>query len=191
MNTYYLKKDLRTKIRRKREQISSDERAQMSEAILKNVLSLNEYKKCQTLLCYVSTEMEVDTINIIGSALKDGKKVAVPRCVENLPLIEFYCIKSLSELENGSYGLLEPKAEPQNRYEGNDGLCILPGLAFDKFGGRLGYGKGYYDRFLQNFKGDAFGICFSKILSDSPLPTGRFDIPVKAVVTDKEIIRCR
>lgn len=191
MNAYYLKKDLRAKIRQKRKQMSAAQRTQMSEAIRKNILSLTEYKNCDTLLCYVSTEMEVDTVNIIKAALKDGKKVAVPRCVDGSPVIEFYYINSLGELISGSYGLLEPEANPQKKYFENDGLCILPGLAFDRFGGRIGYGKGYYDRFMQNFKGDAVGVCYSNILSGSPLPAGRFDVPVKAVVTDKEIIMCR
>lgn len=191
MNAYYLKKDLRAKIREKRKHMDLVLRTQMNKAILKNILLLPEYKKCSTLLSYVSTEMEVDTFSLINAALKDGKKVVVPRCVEGLPVIEFFYIKSLDELERGSYGLLEPRGDPENKYTGKDGLCILPGLAFDRVGGRLGYGKGYYDRFMQNFKGDTVGVCFSNILTDSPLPTGRFDIPVSTIVTDKEIIRCR
>lgn len=191
MNAYYLKKELRTEIREKRNQMSPSLQMQMSEAIIKNILTLAEYINCSTLLSYVSTEMEVDTFKLITVALKNGKKVAVPRCVEGLPIIEFYYIKSLGELVRGSYGLLEPRVNPQNKYAGNYGLCILPGLAFDRTGGRLGYGKGYYDRFMQNFKGDTAGVCFSNVLMDSPLPAGRFDIPVTTVVTDKEIIKCR
>jgi 5-formyltetrahydrofolate cyclo-ligase len=163
----------------------------MSEAIYKKVISLPSYFYSKTLLCYVSTENEVDTLPLITAALKSGKKVAVPRCVEGEPIIEFYFIRGLNELEYGSYGLLEPPPLKERKYRASGGLCILPGLAFDRTGCRLGYGKGYYDRFLQNYKGITVGVCFAPLLSESPLPKGKFDVPVSMVVTDREIIICK
>jgi 5-formyltetrahydrofolate cyclo-ligase len=190
MNTYFIKKEMREFLLKKRATITPQEKARMSGAILEKLLSVEEYKNCDTVLTYVSTKKEVDTFPLIAAALQSGKKVAAPRCVEGSPVIEFYYIDSVDELLPGSYGLLEPLALQGKECLQRSGLCILPGLAFDRVGGRLGYGKGYYDRFLQNFRGVTVGVCFSTILSEKPLPMGRFDLPASIVITDREIIRC-
>lgn len=191
MNTYFLKKELREKMRKRRKELTNEEKQQMSDEILRKIISLDEYKKAEILFTYVSLSNEVDTFALIAAALKSGKRVAVPRCVENKPLMEFYFIHGRSELENGSYGVLEPIPKPDRLCTYRKGLCILPGLSFDRAGTRLGYGRGYYDRFLQKYEGDTVGVCFSPILSVMPLPTGRFDVPVNMVVTNKEIIRIK
>ncbi len=189
MNAYFLKKELREKLRKKRAAITTQDRARMSGEILSNLLSLEEYKNCGTVLTYVSTPSEVDTFPLIENALKSGKKVAVPCCIEGKPIIEFYFIDSVDELAYGSFGLLEPHMITEKKCVDDSGFCILPGLAFDRTGARLGYGKGYYDRFLQNFNGVTAGLCFSTILSNKPLPMGRYDLPASIVITDREIIR--
>lgn len=192
MNAYFLKKELRAKIREKRTAFDPEERALQSGEILKNLYSLPEYQNAKTILTYVSTDVEVDTFPLIENAVQSNKRVAVPRCIEGKPLIDFYYIEGAQALEHGSYGLLEPAAQPEKKYDGKSGgLCIVPGLSFDRKGMRLGYGRGYYDRFLQNFKGITVGVCFSGFLSARPLPAGRFDFPVSIVVTDRQIIRCR
>jgi 5-formyltetrahydrofolate cyclo-ligase len=189
MNAYFLKKKLRAQMKNLRSEFSAEERQNMNNNILQNILSLDEYKKADTLLSYVSLRNEVDTFCLIKSALASGKKVAVPRCVDGEHIIHFYYINSIDELQVGSYGILEPAPDEKKMFKGNDGLCILPGLSFDRRGTRLGYGGGYYDRFLQKFKGVTAGLCFSPALSKIDLPTGYFDVPVKIIVTDKEIIR--
>jgi 5-formyltetrahydrofolate cyclo-ligase len=189
MNAYFIKKEMREFLHGKRATIAPQDRVRMSDTILEKLLSIEEYKNCDTVLTYVSTDKEVDTFPLIAAALQSGKRVAVPRCVEGRPLIEFYYINSVDELFSGSYGLMEPLASQEKKCLQRNGLCVLPGLAFDRVGGRLGYGKGYYDRFLQNFRGVTVGICFSTILSERPLPMGRFDLPASIVITDKEIIR--
>lgn len=190
MNAYYLKKEMRIRMKEKRSEITSEERAHLSSLILKNIISLLEYKNSEIVLTYVSKSDEVDTIAFIEQALKDGKKVAVPRCIDGTPLMDFYYIKGIDELERGSYGLLEPRQIEENKYTQHEGFCLVPGLAFDRFGSRLGYGKGYYDRFLQKFKGVTAGLCFSPILSQNKIPTGRYDFPVSYVITDRKIIKC-
>ena len=155
------------------------------------LVQVDEYKKAEILFTYVSLSDEVDTFELLAWALKAGKRVAVPRCVVGKPLIEFYFIHDRHELEHGSYGLLEPPKKIERLCTCRNGLCVLPGLSFDRSGTRLGYGRGYYDRFLQSFKGSTAGLCFSQVLSDTPLPSGRFDIPADMIVTDKEIIRLK
>lgn len=191
MNTYLYKKELRERMLRQRSMLTIEEKRQMGGGILSKILSLDEYKKTEILFTYVSLKDEVDTFALISAALKSGKRVAVPRCIEGKPLMEFFFIHSRSELGRGSYGVLEPDRNPQRLCTCRNGLCILPGLSFDRDGTRLGYGKGYYDRFLQKFDGDTAGVCFSPLLSNRPLPTGRFDVPANIVVTDREIIKIK
>jgi 5-formyltetrahydrofolate cyclo-ligase len=191
MNTYFIKKDLRYKMKKQRAAIPAEDKQRMSEEIFSNVISLDEYKSSEILFTYVSLKSEADTFPIIAAALKSGKKVAVPRCIEGKNHMEFYFIHGLNDLERGSFGLLEPLPRHENLCTSNTGFCVLPGLAFDRTGSRLGYGCGYYDRFLQKFGGCTAGLCFSPILSDKPLPTGRYDVPANIVVTDKEIIRIK
>ena len=178
-------------MKNRRREFSNEEKQSMNNKILQNIMSLDEYKKTDTLLSYVSLRGEVDTFCLIKSALACGKKVAVPRCAEGKHIIHFYYINSTDELQLGSYGILEPVPDPKRLITSYNGLCTLPGLSFDRMGTRLGYGSGYYDRFLQKFKGVTAGLCFSPMLAERPLPTGYFDIPAGIVVTDKEVIRIK
>lgn len=189
MNTYFLKKALREEMRKRRAALTEADRELKSREILRRLVSLNEYKSANLVLSYVSLPYEVDTFALLDCAVRDGKKVAVPRCVNGKPHINFYYISSLEDLSEGSFGILEPEPNPEKLCRSRTGLCVLPGLSFDRRGTRLGYGKGYYDRFLQNFKGTMVGICFSEVLSKSPIPRGRFDVPAEIIVTEKEIIR--
>lgn len=153
--------------------------------------SLPEYKQCKTVLCFVSTEIEVDTHKIINHALREGKIVAAPYCIDGTRNMDFYRIRSLDELSRRTFGVLEPdprKAEKITDF--HDSLCILPGMAFDYTGYRLGYGGGYYDRFLSKVyrHGVAVGICYSSCIAKA-LPKGRYDVPCQILVTDKYLKR--
>lgn len=175
-------------MRYKRRLITPERRSIMSEAITKKLTALSEYKSSEMIFCYVPLKYEVDTFGFLKTALAGKKSVAVPRCIPGQPLMDFYFIKSLSDLKEGSYGILEPQADPADICRETDGFCVLPGLSFDRSGNRLGYGKGYYDRFLHSFSGVTAGVCFSSLFSTAPIPRGRFDVPADIVVTEREII---
>jgi 5-formyltetrahydrofolate cyclo-ligase len=162
----------------------------MDDLIFENLVSSPEFSACSLLLTYVSVGNEPDTRATINFALKSGRAVAVPRCLTSKDELEFYIIDKLESLKCGSFGLYEPEPESDKRIEKTaGGLCLLPGLCFDKNGGRLGYGRGYYDRFLIGFCGVAAGLCLSPLLSGESLPCGPFDRPVELIVTDNGIIR--
>ena len=183
------KKSLRSKYRGIRRNLPVDVKAGLDADILSRILALNEYARNEIILVYVSTAIEVDTFPLIRAALSNGKRVYAPRCVENTRDIDFYRIASLDELEKGAFGLLEPN--PQRAEKLTDlsrGLCIVPGLSFDASGYRLGYGMGYYDRFLSDFKGTTAGICYGSCVQWK-LPSGRFDRAVDFLVTEKYIRR--
>ena len=178
---------LRQKYRTLRENMKKDEKQIMDKKILDKVSILNKYKESETVFTYVSKEIEVDTWGLITKCLSENKKVAVPACIKENRTMDFYFINSKNDLEKGMFGLLEPikeKCEKVNDF--SEGLCIVPGFCFDYKGYRLGYGYGYYDRFLQRFGGTTVGICYSKYIIPQ-LPHGKFDRPVDILITDQYI----
>lgn len=184
-----LKTNLRAHYRQKREALTPEEKRARDTAVAETVRSLWQYQQNEWLLTYVSTPIEVDTHRIIEQALADGKRVAVPRCVPNTRDMEFYEIRSLSELEKGTFGVLEPvPSEERLLRDLSRGLCLIPAFCYDFAGYRLGYGKGYYDRFLARFEGNRIGICYSDCIRHH-LPHGRFDRAAELIVTDKFIRR--
>lgn len=181
------KKNLRNEIKRFRKNMPKELKQNYDNKISDIFLSSSTYKLSDMVLSYVSTDIEVDTMKIILKAFEDKKIVAVPRCIKNSRKMEFIVINSLNDLEKGSFGVLEPKltivkkANPTNK-----SVCIIPALSYDKFGYRLGYGGGYYDRFLSNFKGNKVGIIYNENITEQ-LIHGKFDIPVTQIVSQTKI----
>lgn len=176
------KTKLRSTLLKARDIIPDDVKKRSDEAIFSRIISLEEYKSADTIFTYVSKGSEADTYRIIEQALADKKLVAAPKCAAGFTM-NFYYINSINELEPGAFGVLEPVAGLK-RADCLCGLCIVPGIAFDKSGLRLGYGKGYYDRFLPQFNGTAAGICKSDFLLER-LPHYETDYKVDIVITDK------
>ncbi len=186
-NIKELKRELRLKYRNIRETMEGEEQRSKDAAILKKLLALREYSREDILFTYVSKEIEVDTLALISSALQNKKRVAVPRCVPGTYEMEFYGIRSMEDLAPGMFGVLEPipgKCEQITDF--TRGFCVVPGLCFDSQGFRLGYGKGYYDRFLSEFGGFTVGVCYADCVQWK-LPHGYFDRPVDILVTEKYI----
>lgn len=190
-NSIALKKaEIRKFYREKRSSINTEEKAEIDNRIAENVVNLPEFQFCQTLLTYVSTDDEINTRDIIHIALEKSKKVAVPRTFPSERIMTFYEIASLNELKSGQYGILEPEATPDKRVLGTaNTVCLVPGLCFDSSGNRLGYGGGYYDRFLKDFAGIVIGLCRSEQLYKASLPCDPNDIPVKIIVFESRHIR--
>lgn len=170
---------------------SSAQKLQYNSQITKRVLSLREYKSSGILFIYISKDIEVNTEQIIKAAFADGKSVAVPKCIPEQREMDFYIIEDFSQLESGFYGLMEPVPEKCERVtDFSEGLCIVPGLGFDRSGYRLGFGMGYYDRFLPRFGGDTAGICYSQCIC-AQLPHGYYDKRVSVIVTEEYIKNIR
>lgn len=178
--------ELRKKIKEERRNLDPELKKGMDAAIRENVRRLHQYKRCHTLLIYVSTAIEVDTREIIKNAIKDGKKVAVPRCITETREMTFHYIKDISELSPGTFGVLEPDEKSEQVVDFSGCLMIVPALTFDIRGYRLGYGMGYYDRCMSKFEGPSAGICYQNDIRYH-MPNGRFDRPVDVLVTEKWI----
>lgn len=184
------KRDIREQGRLLRERLAPDDRRKMDEKIAKNVRRLYQYGPCKTLMIYVSTPIEVSTREIITAALAEGKRVAVPRCRDGTRDMDFYYINSLSELKAGTFGVLEPQSDAEPLLDFTGCLMIVPGIQFDNNGYRIGYGKGYYDRYMSRYTGYSAGLCYDWELRRH-LAHGRFDRAVNAVVTDSRIRSCK
>lgn len=183
-----IKRRLREKCKQSRRGLSLEQKAVADRKIKSKLLNLWLLRNAKTVLVYVSTEIEVDTRELINELFLRGVTVAVPKCEDGNGNMSFYKISSFDELEKGFFGVLEPKlSHCEKLTEFSDSVCIVPAFMFDKKGFRLGYGKGYYDRFLANFPGTALGICYNGEVCDR-LYHGRFDRPVDMIVTDRQII---
>lgn len=189
-NIREVKQNLRAQCRRSRSRMGPDRKAALDAAIREKLLSLREYAGAKVLFTYVSKPLEVDTRGMISRALAAGRRIAVPVCVPQILGMRFYEIRSMEDLTPGSYGVLEPDpARCVSAGEGGPGtLCVVPGLSFDSQGYRLGYGKGYYDRFLAGFGGVTVGLCYSGCVRWD-LPHGYYDRPVDILVTEKYVRR--
>ena len=182
------KKLLRLRMRAIRSDMPAEIKEKRDRRIFEQVISLREYRDAQTVITYVSNAIEVDTFRLIRHSLEIGKKVAVPRCHEEIKgKMSFHFITSLEQLEKGKFGVLEPI--PSLCPEVTDwsrSICIVPALCYDSAGYRLGYGGGYYDRFLSQYKGKKVGIVYTACMTGR-LTHGRYDVPVDTIVTDRFI----
>ncbi len=188
-NIKEVKIELRKKYRKYRETLPAGKKNVFDASVRHNLLRLREYGENDVIFLYVSKKIEVDTHGIMAQCWKDGKTVAVPRCVEESRDMDFYVIRSENDLERGAFGVMEPRPDRCEKVTDlTGGLCVVPGLCFDAKGFRLGYGKGYYDRFLSRFQGATAGICYAECVQWS-LPHGYFDRPVDVLVTENYIRR--
>ncbi len=182
------KKNLRTEYRRMRLDMPPDEKERLDTRIRERLVSSKAYKNCDILLTYVSTPIEVDTRGIISAAFSDGKTVAVPKCTDSSGNMTFYVIENFEQLEPGAFSVLEPSAEkcrPAERFE--NAVCIVPALAYDMDGYRIGYGGGYYDRFLSAHRElYNIGIEYCRCTAASFIK-GRYDVAADMLVTEKYI----
>ena len=152
----------------------------ITNALLGSVI----YNESQELLCYVSTADEIDTVGIISDALERGKSVFVPKCTDQKGVMIFYRISSLDDLHVDRYGIREPIdtcAEKAWAQSDKSALCVVPALCCDSNGNRLGYGGGYYDRFLRGFSGKTVCLCYSRF-SDIKLPVEEHDVICDAII---------
>lgn len=152
-----------------------------SNQIINNLLKSDLYKNASSIFIYVSKNKEVDTRDFIEKALADGKKIYVPK-IKSREIIAVK-LNDISELEAGRFDIPTSMSEDSIT---NPDLTICPGLSFDDDKNRLGFGGGYYDRFLAKNQGIKIGLMISEFAS-SKIPTDSWDIKMDYVITEDEI----
>jgi len=183
-------KEIKTSIRKRnkklRAAIPAEEKKSYDEAIFKRFVSLCSYRFSSAVFLYYPLKDEISTLNIFHDAVKKGKTVAFPRCTDGNNMV-YHAITSLDQLRPGKYGIMEPD-ESLPVFEGDKNtVCVLPAIAYDKRGYRLGYGKGYYDRYLSTFKGVKAGLLYSSLMLEQ-IPNGKYDLRSDVLITEKGVI---
>lgn len=174
-----------------RNSISSDNLQLKSQIIANKLNELDFVKRADTLMCYVSFGSEVYTHGIINAWFSQDKEVCVPRVLKGKGRsMEAVKISSLEELEQGTFGVLEPPLEQKNIITpASIDVVIVPGCAFDLNRNRMGYGAGYYDRFLKLISHNCLkvGIAFDFQIMEK-IPCNELDIPMDILITEERII---
>lgn len=179
------KRALRREVRARRDALPPEERERLGRAVARNLLAVPEVRRASRVMVFSSFGSEVDTGPIIEQLERDGRSVVLPRVEDRTIVPVGY--RSGDPVTPSSLGMLEPAGgDPVNPVEID--VVVVPGLAFDRRGHRVGYGGGFYDRFLGRLRPDALtvGICFTVQVVDE-VPHGRGDRPVDLVVTDEGI----
>lgn len=182
------KKDLRIISKNKRKELCALDRKYYDSLILENVLNDQKFKDSNTIFIYVSYKDEVDTHEIIKKALLLNKKVCVPVIISKEAGMEAVYINSLKDLEANYMGILEPKYNKDNVAKAEDiDVVFVPGLAFDTKGGRLGYGGGFYDRFLRDLKKQAVKIALAyKNQIVDYVPMEPLDVKIDYIISNEK-----
>lgn len=182
------KKTLRKKLKATLENIDNDKRREVTHKLLTQLIHSDLWNQAQTVGVTVSGGFEWDTISIIEQGWKDGKTIVVPKCIPEIRQLDFYQIDNFEQLEDSFYNLREPNPLITTKVEKQDiDLLIVPGIGFDKRGFRIGFGGGYYDRFLANFPNKTVSICYSKQLIDK-FPNEPYDMPVQTILTENGFV---
>ncbi len=165
-----------------------------SGAIRERLVQSEKWTQATSIFIYLSLPEEVRTDELIEGALAQGKRVAVPTLIPVFGTMDACEIVDLKETEPGPMGIRKPKPDCARRFFKSDiDLVVCPGVAFDERGGRLGFGKAYYDRYLRELHGKVpiVGLAFDFQISAEPLPFSQQDIPVDLVFTETRVVGAR
>lgn len=180
------KKEIRTEVKKYRREAPAELIRKNSDRICQKFLELPEYQNAATVFAYMDCKQEVETKRIIEQCWRDGKTIAVPKVFGET--MKYFAISSYDDLEEGYFGIMEPKHEKLREIVCEEGLMILPGVAFDEERHRVGYGGGFYDRYLEAHpKMSKIAFAFEFQLFDQ-VPSEPYDIRPEKIITEKRII---
>jgi 5-formyltetrahydrofolate cyclo-ligase len=189
----YSKNKMRIELLKKRNALTMSEISKRSMVIQNRVINSSQYKSASTIGAYFPIGSEVRTEHIISTALNNQKVVLLPKTgPDKMAFFRiFQADFSENKLIEGRFGILEPPGSSCGVRENID-LLIVPGVGFDKYGYRIGYGKGYYDRFIkENDFRFSIGIGFQFQVLDSRLPHSGFDQRLDAIATERNMLDCQ
>ncbi len=171
---------------------AQENKDELSRVICDKFLALPEYERAGTVLFYIDVRAEVRTRQHLPTVLQSEKRLIVPYCVDGEQL-ELFLLENMDELETGMYKILEPKPElrelPEKRVDVRDvDLIMVPGVAFDRRGARMGHGKGYYDRLLEQARAETPLVALAFECQMFPeVPVGEHDVFMDKIITEQNI----
>lgn len=176
------KKELRAELLQRRRSMDKNTMQKKDEAIYNNIVQLPQLMHTGNILCYISTDIEVGTRRLISELIDGGKSVYAPRCKGKD--MRFFRLERPDDTKTGAFGIPEPIGDDEiTDFFGT--VCIVPALSFDKSGYRIGYGGGYYDRFLRAYNGTSIGICYNEFIG--AVLREEHDLNVDILVTEDMI----
>ncbi len=179
------KSELRESMRALRRKMTAAEVGEKSERIQQCLFGFDKYINAKTVMLYVSAFKEPSTEAVIRDALLRGKNVAVPVSNAETETITPSYICGFDSLKKGAYGILEPEVIlPADIYDID--FILVPGIAFDKRGNRMGFGKGYYDKLLRDCRAEKTALCYEYQMLDE-IPSDIHDIPMNTIITEENI----
>ncbi len=182
------KKRLRKKYQSIRKQLTDNQVTNKSRSITQKVTTLSAFKQADTVHSYIAMEKkrEVVTRDIIEQCFDEGKTVVIPK-IKKRGELSHHIIQHFGELTPNSWGVEEPLDNEEYSIE-NLSIILVPMVSGDYLKNRLGYGKGYYDRFLSRTNALKIGLLYDDTIYDKVLPTDDFDVPLDLLVTESKII---
>ena len=184
MDVSMIKNELRCEYLAKRKAIPAEVRADKDRALCRLLSESDLFLNAKEILAYAPKSPEIDILPLVQKAIELGKRVAFPRCAQDFSLSFHYAHPS--QLVRGHFGIMEPSDNLPLCQASEDSICLVPALLFDFEGYRIGYGKGYYDRFLSSYRGLAVGIARDAFILPK-LPRGAFDLRVKVLASETEV----
>lgn len=187
------KDELRSRLLEKRRTLSPVEARKRALGICARLQELEPFRSARRILSYVSSkDNEVDTLPMIAGLLREGRQVLCPRV--SGPHLAWHRVNSIEQLRAGAFGILEPDpavshAPSEEEALGTDAVVLVPGIAFTPRGDRIGYGRGYFDRFLRSFNGISIGLAYDFQIVDEFEVTPH-DVPVDFVVSESRVYYC-
>ncbi len=189
MNVKEQKDALRALYKQKREALSPSLREERDARLCRLIEASASYRYAETLLTYAPIGAEINVMPLLRAALSAGKRVALPRTLER-GVMTFHYITAEEELLPGRFGIREPREDAPLFTAAPSTLMLVPGIVFDEGGRRIGYGGGYYDRFLRTHEVATLGLVYRDFILPT-LPHGHYDRRVSALATDKGILPIR
>lgn len=184
------KKQYRIKILNELQKLSEEEYLRKSKMIHNKLLNISEIKNAELIAITISNFPEVDTQLLIEALWKMKKAIAIPRCHPKTKQMTFYLFEAYDQLEVVYKNLKEPKIENSRKVAKEKiDVLISPGVVFDRNGYRIGFGGGYYDRFLQGFTKYKISMAFERQIVEK-VPVDAYDLPIDTIITEEQIIHC-
>lgn len=184
------KKALRLEVMAKLKRLTADEKHEIEKRMTEQLIQSDVWQDAKTIGITIANGLEWDTQAIIETGWRQGKIMCVPKCEPSSKKLSFYRFYDYNQLEVVYYHLREPKPDERERVGKSElDLLVVPGVVFDARGFRIGFGGGYYDRFLQNHTFQTISLVHSLQMIDE-IPEESFDIPVDRLISEKGIIVC-
>lgn len=180
-----MKQEVRKQVLNIRNSLAKEEIAKKSEQIIKTFLSSELYKNADKIFCYYNINSEVETYMLMKQILADGKRLFLPRCEVKTHQMEICPVEEFSDVSVGAYGIFEPTTKACKIVPD---VTIVPIVAFDRNKNRIGYGGGYYDRFLASNRTVACGFAYS-CQEVRHAKFEKTDVDLDLIITEKEVIQ--